>query len=80
MLMHFLQERIKLSSLGFLAVIVCKSLLGPVHTNEISFENVYISMLLDLMSTLITHRFENAVESKQRRIQIVLVWTVENAS
>ena len=58
----------------FLPVIVCNSLLGPVHTDEFSFENVYISMRLDLPS--ITHRFENALESKQKRIQIVLVWTM----
>ena len=66
----------------FLPVIVCKSLLGPVDTDEFSFENVYISMRLGLPSALITHRFENALESgsKRKRIQIVLVWTNENAS
>ena len=57
--------------------------------HKLQFENAHISMRLGLPSTPIrsafsskTHRFENALEggSKRKRIHILLLWTVENAS
>ena len=78
--------------LHFFATDTCdynERIIGPVHSNALSFENAYISMPLRLQSTLIRwafHRkridFEHALESgsKRKRIHIVLVSTVENAS
>ena len=55
---------------------------GPVHTNGFLFDRISRRLGLPSTKNAKTHRFENALESrtKRKRVHIVLMWTVENAS